>query len=123
MTNVYLPDGSKKLVIREEDQAAWFRRGFIDEAAYIALERERALARHNEWLASPDTVAERFQMLRASRDERLARTDYLMASDYPITESQRQNVAAYRQALRDLPGLPGSPWDGGGPLTPWPEPD
>ena len=59
--------------------------------------------------------------LRSERDRRLAGTDYLLMPDYPIGEENRAQVAAYRQALRDLPAIDGSPWDGGGPQTPWPQ--
>lgn len=67
------------------------------------------------------TKDELFQQLRAERDRRLAATDYLLMPDYPISDDQRAVVQAYRQALRDLPAQSGSPWDGGGEATPWPE--
>lgn len=67
------------------------------------------------------TEDELFQQLRAERDRRLTATDYLMMSDYPISDDQRAVVQAYRQALRDLPAQSGAPWDGGGEATPWPE--
>lgn len=51
---------------------------------------------------------------------RIAATDYLMTSDYPLTDEQRAAVTAYRTALRDLPAQDGAPWDGGE-ETPWPE--
>lgn len=73
-----------------------------------------------EWLTSPDTVQERFQLLRAARDARISATDYLMTSDYPISETDKAQVIIYRQALRDLPAQEGAPWDGGGDATPWP---
>lgn len=61
-----------------------------------------------------------FAALRAERDQRLAATDYLALPDYPQSAEARALVGAHRQALRDLPGLDGAPWDGGGPETPWP---
>lgn len=61
-----------------------------------------------------------FAMLRAERDRRIAATDYIMCPDYPATEEARSSCAAYRQALRDMPQSEGAPWDGGGPMTPWP---
>lgn len=66
------------------------------------------------------TEAERFASLRAERDRRLALTDYALMPDYPATDAQREAVAIYRQALRDLPQQGGAPWDGGGEMTPWP---
>ena len=59
------------------------------------------------------------QRVRAERGQRLAATDYLMASDYPINDDIRTAVAGYRQALRDLPQAEGFPWDGGDGV-PWP---
>lgn len=43
------------------------------------------------------------QVVRPGRDIKLAETDKYMLSDYPITETQRGQWVAYRQALRDLP--------------------
>lgn len=66
-------------------------------------------------------VSELFASLRAERDRRIAATDYLVCVDYPLDSgSGREEVLAYRAALRDLPALAGAPWDGGGPETPWP---
>lgn len=66
------------------------------------------------------TETELFVSLRRERDTRLAVTDYLLMSDYPLSAESREAVVAYRQALRDLPAQPGAPWDGGGEKTPWP---
>ena len=72
-------------------------------------------------LAEYNSEEARFERLRAERDRRLTATDYLLMSDYPISDVQRAVVQAYRQALRDLPAQSGAPWDGGGEATPWPE--
>lgn len=63
----------------------------------------------------------RFERLRSERDRRLAATDYLLMPDYPLDDTLKGAVQAYRQALRDLPSQEGAPWDGGGEATPWPE--
>lgn len=68
----------------------------------------------------PPSEEELFSDLRANRDHRLNKTDYLMQPDYPIDSDLLEKVKAYRQYLRDLPSLEGAPWDGGGPETPWP---
>ncbi len=68
----------------------------------------------------PPDKASLFQMLRLERDRRLAAADYLIMPDYPLDEATRSAITAYRQALRDFPGLDGAPWDGGGEATPWP---
>lgn len=67
------------------------------------------------------TEVELFQQLRAERDRRLAATDYLLMPDYPLDDALKKSAQAYRQALRDLPSQEGSPWDGGGEETPWPQ--
>jgi hypothetical protein len=41
--------------------------------------------------------------LRAQRNALLAETDYLIMPDYPATKEQKEEIKAYRQALRDLP--------------------
>lgn len=69
----------------------------------------------------PPTPGELFDRLRQEREARLRATDYLAMPDYPLPAEARAEVAAYRQALRDLPAQAGAPWDGGGEGTPWPE--
>ena len=49
--------------------------------------------------------------VRSKRDELLAETDYIMAVDYPATESKKTAVSEYRQALRDIPSQDGFPYD------------
>lgn len=120
-TNVYLPDGSSKIVVPDDKAQDYLAKGYIGEEQWLNLCERKAREKYQEWLASPDTVAERFQLLRTARDGKIAQTDYLMTADYPLSAEQRQRVTAYRTALRDLPAQAGAPWDGGGELTPWPE--
>lgn len=47
--------------------------------------------------------------LRAQRDALIAKTDYLLAPDYPISAKDLEKVKAYRQALRDVPAQEGFP--------------
>ena len=60
-----------------------------------------------------------FEALRSERDKRLSATDYLLNSDYPISEDNLEQIKAYRKALRDLPSQEGSPWIDG--EIPWPD--
>ena len=69
----------------------------------------------------PPSSESMFASLRTERDRRLTATDYLLMPDYPIDDTLKGAVQAYRQALRDLPSQEGAPWDGGGEATPWPE--
>ena len=47
--------------------------------------------------------------VRSKRDALLEETDYLLASDYPISPEDLEDVKAYRQALRDIPEQSGFP--------------
>lgn len=118
--NLYHPETFKGSVWNVNDVPEMKANGWLDEEQYQAIMAEKAAEAHQVWLTSPDTEAERFQMLRQARDGRLAQTDYLMAQDYPIADDARYAVANYRTALRNITELPGAPWDGGGELTPWP---
>ena len=120
--NLYDPATGLGSVWREEDAGARLACGFVTEEAWLEMCARKAAEERAAWLASPVTVADRFSLLRAARDGRLAASDYLVAPDYPLTEEERATVTAYRQALRDLPAQTDAPWDGGGEETPWPEP-
>ena len=119
--NLYDLETGQGSVWREEDAPAQLERGLITQEAWLEICAAKAAEERALWLVSPDTCAERYDLLRAARDARLAATDYLTAADYPLADDARAKVTAYRQALRDLPVQPGAPWDGGGEATPWPE--
>ena len=119
--NLFDPETGQGSVWLEKDVPAKLAEGLISEAAWRAICEAEAAEAHAAWLASPETEAERFEMLRRGRDAKLAATDYLVAPDYPLTDAERAAVTAYRQALRDLPAQEGAPWAGGGEATPWPE--
>ena len=55
------------------------------------------------------TTEELAAQARSQRDALIAATDYLMATDYPLTDEKRQELTVYRQALRDVPEQPGFP--------------
>lgn len=42
-------------------------------------------------------------LVREQRDRLLRESDYAVMPDYPLTEAQKTDVTAYRQALRDIP--------------------
>jgi hypothetical protein len=63
----------------------------------------------------PVPDGDRMAYLRHIRDLLMGLTDWTQAADSPLTESQRQAWATYRQALRDLPQA----YSGEGPI-PWP---
>ena len=55
------------------------------------------------------TIEELAAQARSQRDGLIASTDYLMATDYPLTDEKRQELTVYRQALRDVPEQSGFP--------------
>lgn len=55
------------------------------------------------------TNEELAERARTQRDALIAKTDYLLATDYPISEEKLEEVKAYRQALRDVPAQEGFP--------------
>lgn len=48
--------------------------------------------------------------VRAKRDQLIRATDYTQVTDTPLSEDLRLEVAAYRQALRDIPQNVGDPF-------------
>lgn len=40
--------------------------------------------------------------IREERNNRLAKTDFMMMSDYPLTEDKKTELIVYRQSLRDI---------------------
>lgn len=46
---------------------------------------------------------------RAERDQRLRESDWTQMADAPLTAPEKLAYSVYRQALRDLPALPGFP--------------
>lgn len=86
-----------------------------------ARQEQAAADAEAAWLAEYNSEEARFERLRVERDRRLTTTDYMLMPDYPLDDALKENVQAYRQALRDLPSQEGAPWDGGGEETPWPQ--
>lgn len=99
-----------------DDQVAPFVEPWKSEKA--RLEQDAA---ESARLTVYNSVEARFERLRAERDRRLTGTDYLLMPDYPVSDDLRAAVQIYRQELRDFPTQEGSPWDGGGEGTPWPQ--
>lgn len=52
----------------------------------------------------------RAREIRAARDALLSETDYIMRDDYPATTEYKQQIAAYCNALRDIPEQEGFPY-------------
>lgn len=60
----------------------------------------------------------RWAQVRSVRDKLISATDYLMMSDYPLTDDQKTEIITYRHALRDIPETYSSSPDS----VVWPEP-
>ena len=118
--NLYDPATGQGSVWREEDAPAKLAEGLITEEAWLEICAAKAAEERAEWLASPDTEAQRFELLRVACEAKLTATDKLTTPDYPISDEDRAAVGAYRKAIRELNHQPGAPWDGGGEATPWP---
>lgn len=125
MATIVSPQGNPE-VWPDNLVSARLAEGYKMYEEWQAEQKTLSEQKHQEWLTSPDTVEERFRMLREARDAKLA------AHDVKIAQLQREArmgvdvVAylaawdAYAQALCALPEAVGAPWDGGGELTPWP---
>lgn len=114
-------DKESKLAEGYKTYETWLTEYEAEQKIIAEQEAEQARIAHEAWLADPANQPVLFRMLRAERDRRIAETDYMAMPDYPLSDTKREAVLAYRQALRDLPSQEGAPWDGGGELTPWPE--
>lgn len=66
-----------------------------------------------EMTAEEKVAADTFraEQLRLHRNVLLSKCDWTRLDDAPITAEQKNNWAAYRQALRDVPTQGGFPWE------------
>lgn len=130
-TNVVSPNGNR-IVININDLDNYLNQGYITDEEYQENQKTIAEQKYQEWLTSDDTLAERMSMLRQARDY------YLKVYDTAKNQLDRQIALAdestkptllnllnqwyaYAEALCALPSQEGSPWDGGGKLTPFPQ--
>ena len=90
-----------------------YRQAYVQKFEVIALNEDELAGVQQRKLVE----AEGF--MKECRNKFLAETDYLLMSDYPLSEENRRELEAYRQALRDLPSLEGAPWLNQ--PVPWPE--
>lgn len=83
------------------DQAAWSKLlAAQGEGKVIAIESGRVVAID----PAPLSAEEQFATIRLKRDRLLAATDVMVTvPDFPISADQREQLIAWRQALRDFP--------------------
>ena len=67
------------------------------------------LKRNNYPLGELKTDEEFASEVRSKRDKLLSETDYMMMKDYPLSSEKEQQLAEYRQQLRDITKQPGFP--------------
>ena len=89
---------------------------------YIMLFRAEHTRLAKEESDKPNDAVYCAEQVRAVRDNLLARTDYLLMQDYPLSTTDRTAVEAYRKELRDITKNPSFPWTGT-PVKniPWPK--
>jgi hypothetical protein len=70
------------------------------------------------WVENVEAMA---SVIRVARDMRLTATDWTVLPDSPLDAATQAECIAYRQALRDLTGQTGFPWQGDAGAAPWPD--
>ena len=76
----------------------------------VELENSDDEVRRFQIIETPDNSdEEQAEIVRARRNSLIEETDFLLMSDYPISEENLALLKAYRQALRDIPEQSGFP--------------
>lgn len=91
----------------------------ITDIGYRAVTAEMALAPGETRVdALPAALLTRIkgEQMKAERSRLLRSTDWTQMDDAPLTPAKKLEWGAYRQLLRDLPGVAGFP------NVPWPQP-
>jgi hypothetical protein len=84
----------------------------ITEAGYRAVTADMALSPGEtrvDALPAALLAKIRGEQMKAERSQRLRSTDWTQMADAPLTAPEKLAWGVYRQALRDLPALPGFP--------------
>ena len=114
-------EGTKAVIIfytdvveeEREESVAYSAISWMIERTWTPGLEDRIREYYAQWLsvAQSECRAKAAAIVRDVRDKEIAKTDYLLCADYPISEEDRRVVSAYRQALRDIPEQPGFPFD------------
>lgn len=89
----------------------------ITDSGYRAVTADMQLSAGETRVSEiPDALLTKIrgEQMKAERSQRLRATDWTQMDDAPLTALEKAAFQAYRQALRDLPELPGFP------DVPWP---
>ena len=101
--------------VEQQADGKWFTKYvlgpiFSDTPDATAAEQEAA------YKAAKD--ADQAKAVRADRDDRLAKTDWVVTKSLEAGAAVPQEMADYRQALRDVPAQAGFPWAVNWPVKP-----
>ena len=101
--------------VEQQADGKWFTKYvlgpiFTDTPDATAAEQEAA------YKAAKD--ADQAKAVRADRDDRLAKTDWVVTKSLEAGAVVPQAMADYRQALRDVPAQAGFPWAVNWPVKP-----
>ena len=97
----YYKDENNQIFAFESDGS---QDAFIPSGLVPITEAEADALRYPE-----PSLEEKASTIRQQRDAMLSATDYRIMPDYPISDTDRDALRAYRQALRDIPEQPGFP--------------
>lgn len=75
----------------------------VDEESGVIRSKTKKELYETEVITEDEYSEYLLTKLRAKRDALLASCDYLMMSDYPISDEDKTEWETYRQSLRDLP--------------------
>lgn len=81
-----------------------------DDSELCNYLKNKIFSKSIDVLPSDDSLDEFNAMeIRSRRDYILSATDYLIQSDYPLSEEQKSEIRQFRQLLRDIPQQSGFP--------------
>lgn len=113
----YYNEQSLREAIFNNERVAYGRCDTQDDFDNLNLNHKVTIVYYNpDDLLTDEQIGDR---VRGTRDRLLGNTDYLMTSDYPISDQNRSKVKAYRQALRDIPQQDGFPRNVTWPIADW----
>ena len=130
VVTMYSPTGNPE-VVNVNDVDEKLAQGYKTVEAWMEAQKPIQEQKYQKWMASEEGQKELMSMLTSARDGRLAQYDIAKnqldrqialadSTAKPALQALLAEWYAYAEALCALPDQEGSPWDGGGKLTPWP---
>ena len=75
----------------------------------INIEEDRVVIVHRVRPKTPEEITTDWRDLRTTRDHELHQSDWTQANDSPLSNVEKEEWAAWRRALRDLPSATAQP--------------